>query len=290
MVDVPALETFVTVARAGSVMAAADRLSRTQPSISARLLGLEGAWATKLFRRHARGMALTPEGARLLPLAEAVLRSLGALEGAAGLPLAGQDELRLGSGDALGREIVPRAVARLLRERPALSIRVLEGPASRLVEALRGGEVDLVLVAGSSPAEGAGVAFEPLLSSPVELLVPPGERLGREVSLERLRGRRVVSLQSGSAFRRHVADAFVAAGVPFQPAVEVGNLSLVRRFVAAGLGVAPVPAIAFSRLGASRMPSRHRLRGVPPVTYGLARRAGVPLTAAAERFVALLKA
>jgi DNA-binding transcriptional LysR family regulator len=235
-------------------------------------------------------MALTPEGARLLPLAEAALRSLGALEDAAGLPLSGHDELRLGSGDALGREIVPQALARLLRERPALSIRVLEGPASRLLDALRAGEVDLVLVAETSVAKGAGVAFEARLSSPIELLVPPGERFGRDVPIDRLRGRRLVSLQPGSAFRRHIEDAFVAAGIPFQPAVEVGNLSLVRRFVAAGLGVAPVPSIAFTRPNAASTPSRHRLRGVPPVTYGLARRSGVPLTSAAERFVALMGA
>ena len=288
MVDVPALETFVAVARAGSIVGAAGRLSRTQPSISARLLALESAWSTKLFRRHARGMALTPEGTRLLPLAEAALRSLGALEGAAGLPVAGQDELRIGAGDALGREIVPRAVAKLLEERPELSIRVLEGPAPRLREALRAGEVDLVLSVSGSTGEQAGVAFEPFLSSPVELLVPAGERMGRDVTLERLRGRRLVTLQRGSGFRRHLEEAFSAAGVPFLPAVEVGNLSLVRRFVAAGLGVAPVPSIAFARENGSRAPSRHRLRGVPPVIYGLARRAGVPLTPAADRFVALL--
>ena len=67
MADVPALLTFVAVARAGSVGRAAERRARTQPRLSARLLALEGAWGTKLFRRHARGMALTPEGARLLP-------------------------------------------------------------------------------------------------------------------------------------------------------------------------------------------------------------------------------
>ena len=289
MIDVPALETFVAVARAGSVVAAADRLARTQPSISARLLALEGAWATKLFRRHARGMALTPEGARLLPLAEAALRSLGALESAAGLPVAGHDELRIGAGDALGREIVPRAVARLLRERPELSIRVLEGPAPRLRDALRAGEVDLVLTVGGPAGEDGGVASTPLFSSPVELLVPPGERMGREVDVHRLRDRRLVTLQRGSGFRRHVEEAFNAAGVPFRPAVEVGNLSLVRRFVAAGLGVAPVPSIAFAHEGGPKSATRHRLRGVPPVTYSLARRAGVPLTPMAERFVALLR-
>ena len=289
MADVPALETFVAVARAGSVGRAAERLARTQPSISARLLALESAWGTKLFRRHARGMALTPEGARLLPLAEAALEGLVALDRAAGVPVSGHDELRIGAGDALGREVVPRAVGRLLRGRPSLSIRVLEGPAPRLLEALRAGEIDLALVVGASPGESAGVVVEPLLTSPVELLVPASERAGREITIERLRDRRLVTLQRGSGFRRHLEEAWSAAGVPFLPAVEVGNLSLVRRFVAAGLGVAPIPSIAFGRDRGDRSSPRRRLRGVPPVPYVLARRAGVPVSPAAQRFIELLR-
>jgi DNA-binding transcriptional LysR family regulator len=288
MTDVPGLETFVAVARAGSVGRAAERLARTQPSISARLSALESTWGTKLFRRHARGMTLTPEGARLLPLAEAALESLGALDRAAGLPASGHDELRIGAGDALGREVVPGAIARLLKSHPALPIRVVEGPAPRLLEALRAGEIDLALVAGASHGAAAGVSFEPLLSSPVDLLVHAKDPGGRETTIERLRDKRLVTLQRGSGFRRHLEEAWSAAGVPFRPAVEVGNLSLVRRFVAAGLGVAPVPAIAFSRDRGDRTSARRRLRGVPPVPYGLARRVGVPLATAAARFVQLL--
>lgn len=289
MTDVPALEAFIAVARSGSVARAADRLSRTQPSISTRLLGLERAWNTKLFRRHARGMTLTPEGARLLPVAEAVVQSLEALDRAAGVPVAGHDELRIGAGDALGRELVPKAMARLLKDRPGLSIRVLEGPAPRLLDALRAGEIDLALTVGASTGDTAGIAFEPLLASPVDLLVPLEERSSREVRIERLRDRRLVTLQRGSGFRRHLEDAFGAAGVPFKPAVEVGNLSLVRRFVAAGLGVAPVPAIAFGRARNDATTSRSRLRGIPDVTYSVARRSGVQSTPAAQRFVALLR-
>jgi len=97
-------------------------------------------------------------------------------------------------------------------------------------------------------------------------------------------------LQRGSGFRRHLEEVWSAAGVPFRPAVEVGNLSLVRRFVAAGLGVAPVPAIAFASRGADRGTKRRGLRAVPPVQYVLARRAGVPLTQAAASLVELLRA
>ncbi len=288
MADGPALQTFVAVARSGSVVAAAGRLARTQPSISARLSALERRWDTKLFRRHARGMTLTPEGARLLPLAEAALSGLAALDGAAGVPLAGNDELRIGSGDALGREVVPRAIAALLRRQPTASIRILEGPAPALQEALRAGDVDLVMTVGSAGTESRGLIAEPLLESPVDLLVPPASRFPATVDLERLRGVRLVTLQRGSGFRRHLELAFAAAGVPFHPAVEVGNLSLVRRFVLAGLGVGLVPAVAFATPSNPRRKERRRLRGVPPVPYVVLRRDGVPPTALAARFLGLL--
>jgi DNA-binding transcriptional LysR family regulator len=82
--------------------------------------------------------------------------------------------------------------------------------------------------------------------------------------------------------------AFAAAELTFRPAVEVGNLSLVRRFVAAGLGLAPVPTIAFSRRDSVREVRAVPLTGVPPVAYHRAVRAGVPLSATAERLLDLL--
>jgi DNA-binding transcriptional LysR family regulator len=289
--DLPALETFVAVARLGSVVRAAERLGRTQPSLSARLASLEAQWKTKLFRRHARGMVLTPEGTRLLALAEAALQSLGAVDRAAGLPVAGEQELRVGAGDALGREVLPRAIAALLRENPALSIRLLEGAAPRLIDALRAGDIDVALLTGAASGDASerGADVEPLLTSAVEVLVPIRERGDSAVTPAWLAGRRIVSLQRGSGFRRHVEEAFAAAGVPFRPAVEVGNLSLVRRFVAAGLGVAAVPSIAFPRAAGPGGVRRRPLRGVPPVVYRAASRAGVPLSQPAGRLLELLR-
>jgi DNA-binding transcriptional LysR family regulator len=291
MADVAALETFVAVARLGSVVRAAERLGRTQPSLSARLAALESSWKTKLFRRHARGMILTPEGTRLLALAEAALQSLAAVDRAAGLPVADSHELRVGAGDALGREVLPRALAALLREDPRVSIRLLEGNAPRLIEALRVGDIDLALIAGAPArdAAGRGIEIEPLLESRVDLLVQSGDRPKGVATLASLADRRIVSLQRGSGFRRHLEEAFATAGVPFRPAVEVGNLSLVRRFVASGLGVAPVPEIAFPRGARLKGVECRPLRGVAPVPYAVGSRAGVPLAAPAARLLELLR-
>ncbi len=223
-------------------------------------------------------MAPTPEGARLLPLAEAALRQLEAIDEAAGLPLTASRTLRIGAGDALGREILPRALARLLRGHPDIDVYLREGPGPRLLQDLRDGEIDLALVVlDTEPLEGIDV--EPCLSSDVHLLAPRGTlRRGiRSPSLRTLAGHRWVSLQSGSGFRSHVEAAFSAAGLRFRPAVEVGNLSLVRRFVSAGLGLAAVPAIAFGPGEASPDLERRKLTGIPPVTYHRATRADAPL-------------
>jgi len=285
------LRAFLAVASAGSVAGAAELLGLTQPSVSARLAGLERGWGARLFRRHARGMALTPEGAALLPLAEAALRGLAELDRAAGRPLAPPRELRVGAGDALGRERLPRALARLLRGRPELEVQLREGPGPDLLDALRDGEIDLALVVTPLPeSKGDSIDLAPCLASEVALLVPDGGVPARRRSLriEELAGRRVVALQRGSGFRRHVESIFAAAGLEFRPAVEVGNLSLVRRFVAAGLGVAPVPAVAFSPRDRFRGVRTLRFTGAPPVAYHRAIRAGAPLSATAHQLLELL--
>ena len=288
--DLDALRAFVAVARLGHVGRAGTRLGLTQPSVSARLHRLEAAWGTRLFRRHARGMTLTPEGARLLPLAEAVLRSADVLQEAAGAPVRGPRELRLGAGDALGRELLPRTIARLLGTDPGLEVRLVEGPAPRLVRALQEADIDVALVVDGASVP-PGIEAAPLLQSDVGLLLPPGTApRQRDLPPAFLSGKPLVLLQPGSAFRRHVEGVFAREGIRAQAAVEVGNLSLVRRFVAAGLGVAPVPAVAFAGEGgrAPRVEVRH-LRGFPPVGYLRLVRGGVPLSAPVQRFLELLQ-
>jgi DNA-binding transcriptional LysR family regulator len=288
------LRALVAVARGGSVSRAARMLGRTQPSISSRLAALEQVWGTRLFRRVARGMSPTPEGARLLPLAEALLRDLEELDVTAGRPIVSARELRVGAGDALGRERLPRALARLLHSDPEVEVHLREGPRPALVEALRAGEIDLALVvASAAEASVEGIDFRPWITSPVDLLTPEDRgRSGaaRAARVRSLASERLITLQPGSGFRRHLETACAAARVPFRPAIEVGNLSLVRRFVAAGLGVAPVPAIAFEAGGGTAGVRRQRLAGVPPVTYYRAVRAGVPLSAMTERLLVLLRA
>jgi DNA-binding transcriptional LysR family regulator len=236
-------------------------------------------------------MELTPEGEHLLPLTVAALDALEALDRAAGVPLAGEAEIRVGSGDALGRELLPGALRVVLREFPGTGVKIVEGSGRSLFGALVRGEIDVALVAApAGVAPDASIEVDPCIRSQVDLLLPGNHRLrGRSrLSLRSLSDERLVVLHRGSSFRRHLEEQFARVGVPFRPAVEVGSFSLVRRYVAAGLGVAPVPEVAFRGNGAGRSVLRRRLGGVPPLFYRQATRRGVPLPAPTRRLLTVL--
>ena len=67
------LQSFVLVARHGSVKAAAAELEVTEPAVSVAVAALRKELGDELFVRHGRGIALTPGGRRLAALAGEIL-------------------------------------------------------------------------------------------------------------------------------------------------------------------------------------------------------------------------
>jgi LysR family glycine cleavage system transcriptional activator len=63
-----ALQIFATVARHRSFTRAADQLCITQGAVSRQIQTLESHFGFPLFKRHTKGLTLTPEGEQLLPV------------------------------------------------------------------------------------------------------------------------------------------------------------------------------------------------------------------------------
>jgi len=121
--DLDQLRTFVTVAEAGSLSAAAPRLYLSQSSVSEQLRKLEGRAGVPLLTRGKQGAAPTPAGRRLLEHARRILAlSEMALQDVRGQGLEG--ELRLAVTDYF-RPGEIAAMLRGLRERyPHLRLHV----------------------------------------------------------------------------------------------------------------------------------------------------------------------
>ncbi|PKO28626.1 MAG: LysR family transcriptional regulator [Betaproteobacteria bacterium HGW-Betaproteobacteria-9] len=97
-VDPQTLRAFVAVAREGNVSRAALRLHLSQPAVSLQLKTLAEVTGLALFTRTPQGMALTHDGAALLPVAERSLATLADFgQAAAALHTTVRGTLRIGT-------------------------------------------------------------------------------------------------------------------------------------------------------------------------------------------------
>ncbi|MDJ0653354.1 MAG: LysR family transcriptional regulator [Xanthomonadales bacterium] len=117
------LETFVRIADAGSISAAARDLGLSQPSASRQLAELEARLKTQLIRRNTHSLALTEAGVALLADARSMLDSWEALEET---HLSGQGEIRgtlkVVAPIGLGQLQLARLAWRFQLEHPQVSL------------------------------------------------------------------------------------------------------------------------------------------------------------------------
>ncbi len=135
---------FLDVARTGSLSAASSTLKIDPATVGRRITRLEQSLAVKLFNKLPRGYQLTPAGDELLDhikrieSTEKIAR--GSLQKASAI-ISGN--FRIGAPDGLSNFVLPRVVADIQRQHPALDIQILSLPR---VFNLSRREVDLAIM------------------------------------------------------------------------------------------------------------------------------------------------
>ena len=74
------LKAFYMVARLGSITLAAKKLGLSQPTVTTQIRSLESHYGVELFYRGGRRLALSEEGARLLPMVRTLLQQEADIE------------------------------------------------------------------------------------------------------------------------------------------------------------------------------------------------------------------
>lgn len=248
--EIEDLRVFCEVERRGSFTGAAAALHYTQSGVSRRIAALERATGGPLFLRRARGVSLTPVGAVLHRHA---LDILGRLEAAtADLRAVRRGEggrLRIGSFATANAVLVPAALARFRDRWPGVETSVVEALTRRLVGSLHAGDLDLAVVSdypsGVIPAEGLELTH--LCDDPLLVALPPGHRLATAPAVD-LRDLADESwIEAGALSDERVtvlAAAAARAGFVPRHDITVPGWTAKQGFVAAGLGVTLVPALA----------------------------------------------
>ena len=239
------LEYFVGVADARSFHRAARACHVSQPGLSAQIRELESILDVRLFERDRRGVLMTPAGEALLPRARAALAEAQALVESARAfrrPLTGR--LRLGAIPTIAPYLLPRVLPEVRRRHPELKLELHEAVTGELVERLRAGALDLVLVALEAPLEG--LATLPLFNDPFVVALPKSHPLAKRRSLREsdLRGEVALLLEDGHCLREQALAVCRTSGAHELGDFRASSLATLVEMVRGGAGITLLPELA----------------------------------------------
>ncbi|MHA5053288.1 LysR family transcriptional regulator [Streptomyces sp. SD15] len=271
--DLNLLRTFLAVYRSGSFTAAAPRLGLSQPTVTAQIRTLEQQTGRELFTRLPRGVEPTPHAHELAgqiagPLdALATLHDAGAV--AAPVHLAGPSEL-------LCVRVLP-ALVPLVAD--GVQLRVTQGLPEPLLEEMRAGRHDLVIV--SRRPRGRALESVPLADEEYLLVASPAwaERVAGQGEADdpcaALRDVPMVTYAEDLPIVRRYWRSIFGKQLTARAAVTVPNLYAVLSAVNAGAGYSVLPrSLCQEYLDSGRLALLHEPQEPPLNTLFLVQRPG----------------
>ncbi|MGV4984686.1 LysR family transcriptional regulator [Streptomyces sp. NRAIS4] len=286
------LRAFLEVARHGSFTVAARTLGWTQSAVSRQISSLESALGGgPLFDRLPRGVRLTEAGQALVPYAEAVSESLGgAARELAELRAAAGGRLRFGAFATADAALVPHALAAFHARHPRVRVSREEGLSPALLDRLTAGHLDLAVVSTTGRAPLEAYTLHHLLDETLYVAVPAGHPLAATDGPVRLARLADADWIAGSPRPEGtLLDAAVRQGFRPRVAHVVAESTAKQGYVAAGLGVTLVPALAAASVRPDVALLPIDAEDAPPRAVYAATVRGHAVTTAVRAFTAVLR-
>lgn len=234
------LEYFDAVAETGSVTAAASKLFVSQSAISSAIGELESSLNVSLFIRHPRGLSLSADGLVILRHAKAALGVVSEIQNVArhlGQGISGS--IRLGCYSTIAPRLVPPLVELLESKYPELRLSFETGDRSKLIDGLRRGNFDVIVIYDYSFEQGlneVGTITQLTAVKPYALLPSEHPLAGSpSVWLEQLVEDRFILFELKPA-AQYFLSLFEKAKLKPKVWFRTGSNEVIRGMVARGLG------------------------------------------------------
>lgn len=247
MIDLRRLRYLVAVAEEGHVTRAAERLGIAQPPLTRQIRQIEAELGVTLFERLPRGMRPTEAGRAVVEEARDVLARAERIPETARRAARGeQGRLAVGyTSSAAFHPFVTQQLRAFRAARPGVVLALTEDGTPELVSGLKEERLDAAFLRSTS-SDISGLSVEPLLEEKMVAAVPAGHRLAGEgkAALADLAEETFIFYRrpTGPGLYDAIMAACLAAG--FSPSVgqEAPRMASTLSLVAAGLGVAIIPA------------------------------------------------
>ena len=239
------LRAFVTVVETGGHTRAARSLGLSQSTVSETLIALERTLGTELFRKGAKGVALTRSGEALLPHARRILALASELVGElASVTTEVKATLTVAAVESVSTYVLPQQLAVLREKWPKVRVEVATRVCAEIRESVASGHSDLGLVLEVD--DGQRDEFVLTGARLVIFGAPSHPLAGRKASAEQLRHFDFYMSDAAGDYHQALRRHFDAAEVPQPRTQALGTVEGVKRSILAGgvaLGLLPAHAI-----------------------------------------------
>lgn len=239
--DIRQIETFVWIARLGSIAGACKRLNSTQSTLSMRLKTLEDSLNVRLFDRAHKRLTLSAKGRDLVRHAEKILELVEQVRFTVADPKAASGTVRVGATELIALTWAPRLIRKINKQFPQVLFDLEIGLTLSLLESLADGKLDVILVPTihkpQSPLTGVSlgtVAFSWMAS--------PALGLGKQhVSPRHLQELAIIGTSTSSIFHSLVDEWFAEHDSEVRRLNVCNSLTASVSMTIAGVGVSLLP-------------------------------------------------
>lgn len=244
--DLQRLRGFYWTAQLGSVTAAAQMIHVSQSAISHQLRSLETELGAKLYERTRRGIALTPDGVRLMEYARRVVQAVDDLESdfadQSGRP---RGTIRIAAFRGIATHVLPAMTQRFHAAYPDVRLIIASRAVdTNLLDMVTRGEVDLGAVASWNHFRDMHylefASYDMVVCTASD---HPWANRTDPPTLEELAREPLVLYEPGTAIRNRLEQIFHRHDLRPDVAVSVGGSQALLEFVKIGLGVGLVSSL-----------------------------------------------
>ncbi|OMF22187.1 LysR family transcriptional regulator [Paenibacillus sp. FSL H8-0548] len=281
---------FYWTAKTGSLSRAAEKLYITQPAVTHTIKQLEAKLGGQLFFRMAKGVKLTAEGEVLFQYIEQAYSFMETGERMlAEMHNLQSGEISIGASDTLCKHYLMPYLEQFHTAYPDIRIRVTNRTTPETISLLKEGKIDFGIV--HMPAADRLLDFR--TSMPLQDILVGGRAyaaLGSDgMKLEAISSYPLLLLEKGASTRCFLDEYAKASGTMLSPELELGSFDLLAQFARSGFGLAfLIREYVIEELSTGELIEIPLQPPLPSRSIGIATLRGVPLSAAAKRFLELL--
>jgi DNA-binding transcriptional LysR family regulator len=246
--DLTDLELFLQVVDRGSITQGAECMHLSLASASSRVKAMEKALGTPLLVRHRRGVMPSPTGWLLVAHARTIVGQLARMRTELASYSDGLAPALVVQGNTSATQtLLPATVADFLATHPDVDLELQERPSHEIVAAVTESRIELGIIADT--VDSGRLERVPLRSDNLVVIVPGGHPLAdcAQVAFSACLDYPFVGFTQGSPLQEHLSGQAQPLGLRPRYRARLPTTDAICAAVAAGVGIAVVPALAVYR-------------------------------------------